>query len=68
MFIHSVCEKIVQESDSNVFADNIKSFVNKYNDIDKQMKGRGFSFKFVSSLSSGCDKLNLPSVAQLVEI
>ena len=64
MFIHCVREKIMQESDSNVFPDNnITSFVNKYNDIEKQMKGWGFSFTFVSSLSSGCDKLNLPSVA-----
>ena len=72
MFIHSIYEAIMLETNSSAFARDIsKSIVNKYNVIDKQlikkynvidkhMEGSGSSFKFVSSLSIRYDKVNVP--------
>ena len=44
--------------DSDVFFDDIiKSFMNEYNDIDKQMERNRSGFKFGGSLSSRCRKV-----------
>ena len=60
MFIHSILEIIMLETDSNVFVnDIIESFLKrKYVDLDKQMEGSRFSCKFVSNLSIKCEKEN----------
>ena len=52
-------KKSMLETDFDVFVGYIiKSFMREYNGIDKQMKRSGFSFKFASSLSIRCDKVN----------
>ena len=71
MFIHSIHETIMLETNSNAFARDIsklilnksnvidKQMIKKYNVIDKQMGGSGLSFKFVNSLSIRYDKVNV---------
>ena len=50
IFIHSMHEKtIMLDTNSDVFADIIKSIMKKYSDINRQMEGSGSSFKFASS-------------------
>lgn len=44
----------------NINEQTIKSFIKRYNGIDKQMDGSGFSFKFVDSSNIRCDKVNAP--------
>ena len=61
LFIVLTKTTIMLETDYNAFVDDvIKSFMKRYNDIDKQMEGSGFSFKFVGSLSFRCVKVNEP--------
>ena len=62
IFIRNINEQtIMLETDSHVFVDDIiKSFIKRYNGIDKQMDGSGFSFKFVDSSNIRCDKVNAP--------
>ena len=56
------------ETDSNMFVDGIiKSFIKKYNNIDKQMEGCRFSFEFARSLSISCDKVNEPNGSSYIE-
>ena len=68
IFIQSVKETtIMLETDSDVFFyDTIKSFRKEHNDIDKQMEGSGFSFKF-QSLSARYDKVNVPKGSSYIE-
>ena len=69
IFIHSINDQtIMLETDSNVFVDDIiKSYVTKYNNIDKQIEGTRFSFEFVRGLSARCDKANEPKGSSYIE-
>ena len=61
IFIQRNHKIIKLEYDSNVFFDDIiKSIKNKYVDLDKEVKGNVFSFKFVSELDIRCSKVNKP--------
>ena len=51
---------IMLETNSDVFADIIKSIMKKYSEINGQMEGSGSSFKFVSSLNIWWYKINAP--------
>ena len=56
------------ETDSAVFVEDIiKRTMNEYPDLDKQMEGSGFSFKFVSSLCISCHKVNVTKVSSYIE-
>ena len=62
-------KKNLLATDYDVFIDDvIKLFMNKYNDIDKQMEWHKFSFKFVGSLSTTCKKVNEPIDSSYIEI
>ena len=51
LFIHSMHdETILLKTDSNLFADIIKSIIIRYNDIQEQMEESKFSFNFFGSL------------------
>ena len=51
MFIHSIHGTITQETNFDVFFEEIfKAIKNKYEDLGNQMKGSRFIFKFVSKL------------------
>ena len=61
-------KKNMLETDYDVFIDDvIKSFMNKYSKISKQMKWRKSRFKFESRLCIKCEKVNEPSISSYIE-
>ena len=60
--------KNMLETGYDVFIDYvIKSFMNKYSKISKQMKWRKSRFKFESRLCIKCEKVNEPSISSYIE-
>ena len=58
----------MSETDYDVFIDDvIKSFMNKYNDIEKSMEWHKFTFKFEGSLCIKCEKVNRPNGSSYIE-
>ena len=58
VFIHSIHKTITLEINSNVLVDDIIKSIKTICRLSKQMEGSRFSFKFVSSLSIRCRKVN----------
>ena len=66
IFIYSINEKNMLETDYDVFIDDvIKSFMNKYIGIDKQMEWHTFSVE--SSFFIKCEKVNEPNGSSYTE-
>lgn len=60
--------KNMLETGYDVFIDDvIKSFMNKYSKISKQMKWRKPRFKFKGRLCIKCEKVNEPSISSYIE-